>query len=794
MRSKRFVCCLMAVIFSLIMPAYAETVYLPTSHDTRPAPDKAEFAEADLSDYVLLYESDGMRYYWREDRDVLAVENISNGYVIKTGADLPFSGDAKDLVKAMKKDGKSNEEILAAYSPYADDLNTTYVGIANSVITIEYIDSDKTKQISSASEKNASSTLAPGAGDGEFVLSVAFSSPEIALNVYLELGDEGIRYRVPRSEFSGKDLNKLSAVLITPFLCASGGRMKVLDEQTLDWIEKDNYRVPGYVFVPDGSGALIRFRDNSSAFNPYSGDVYGKDYATETYYSTTLMDDVPVHDPAMPVFGMAQGDRQLGYVAWADSGAEYLDIIVNPDETKSTTYTWAYPRFEYNVKYFQLYDEHGNGFFTTLDSLYDYDIDITYRFLFGDGSDGMPSADYVGMAKAYREHLIDTGVLTEMPGASGDIPIRLDFIMSDAENGVILTQQVTVTTTDDVREILNRVRADGISNINCGLIGWQKKGEGLTRPDKDTYSGKTGSKNEFRKLIEEFSDLGIDISQARETTTINSVMTGYYRTAVKAVSNWYVSVNKRWLLQESAPVALFGFATPEKTAAWTAAFSKNVSEYSESLTLSGISNVLNSNWSRSGCETTLTETIKLYENTLAGIPLKLNLEKPNQYLWKYTDRYLQIPVGNSWYIYESDSVPFLQMVLRGTMEMYAPYANFSFYTQDCILRMIDYNVSPAFILSKEASWNLADTLSSHLYSTEYELYRDLVRSIYTQINAALSEVQGFDWTGREVVRDGVIVNSYRRGEEVRKIIINYTENDIVLDGVSVPAQRAVAVR
>ena len=57
MRSKRLLCCLMAVIFSLIVPASAETVYLPTSHDTRPAPDKAEFAPVDLSDYTLLYES-----------------------------------------------------------------------------------------------------------------------------------------------------------------------------------------------------------------------------------------------------------------------------------------------------------------------------------------------------------------------------------------------------------------------------------------------------------------------------------------------------------------------------------------------------------------------------------------------------------------------------------------------------------------------------------------------------------------------------------------------------------------
>lgn len=793
MRSNRLLCCLLAVILFFAVPASAETVYLPTSHDTRPAPEKAEFEPVDLSGYTLLYETGSMRYWWREDRDVLAVENLESGYVIRTGADLPFSGDAKDLVKQMKKDGASTEEILAKYMPYADDLNTTYVGIANSLITIEYIDSDKTKQISSASEKNASSTLIQGTAPGEFALNISFSQPEIALNVYVTLGDTGIRYHVPRAEFTGKDLGKLSAVLITPFLLASGGRMKVLSE-SLDWIEVDRYRVPGYVLIPDGSGALIRFRDNSSAFNPYEGDVYGKDYATEGYYSTTLMDDVPVHDPLMPVFGMAQGDRQIGFVAWADSGAEYMDIIVNPDETKSTSYTWAYPRFEYNVKYYQLYDEHGNGFFTTLENLYDYDIDITYCFLYGDGSDGSPSADYVGMAEAYRGHLIDTGVLVEKPETAGDIPIRLDFIMADSENGVILTRQVTVTTTDDVREILEDVRAGGITNINSGLIGWQKKGESLTRPDKDTYSRKTGTKSDFRKLIREFAGEGIDISQARETTTINSVMTGYYRTAVKAVSNWYVSVNKGWLLQASAPVSVFGFATPEKTAAWTAEFAGNVADYSQSVTLSGIANVLNSTWSRSGCETTLTETIRLYEDTLAGIPLKLNLEKPNQYLWKYTDRFLQMPVGNSWYIYESDSVPFLQMVLRGTMEMYAPYANFSFYTQDCILRMIDYNVSPAFILSKEASWNLADTLSSHLYSTEYGLYRDLIRSIYTQINDVLSQVRGYDWIGREAVQDGVIINIYRRGNEECRIIINYTMNDIVIDGMTVPAQSAAAVR
>ena len=135
---------------------------------------------------------------------MLGIENRRNGFSVKTGADLPFSGDAKDLVKQLKKDGASGEEILSRYQPYADDLNSTYVGIANSLITIEYIDSDKTKQISSASEKNAASQLTKVEGkENEFQLNVSFSSPKIGLNVYLTLEDGAVRYRVPRGEFSG---------------------------------------------------------------------------------------------------------------------------------------------------------------------------------------------------------------------------------------------------------------------------------------------------------------------------------------------------------------------------------------------------------------------------------------------------------------------------------------------------------------------------------------------------------------------------------------------------------------
>lgn len=135
-------------------------------------------------------------------------------------------------------------------------------------------------------------------------------------------------------------------------------------------------------------------------------------------------------------------------------------------------YTYAYPSFKFNSEFYQVINQAGESYRKTQDEPNKFDISMTYQFLSGDGSDGKPAADYTGMAKAYRQHLIDNGTLTEKT-ADGNIPIRIDFLMSDSKKGVFSTQEVDVTTVDDVRSILDKILDDGISNINSGLIGWQ---------------------------------------------------------------------------------------------------------------------------------------------------------------------------------------------------------------------------------------------------------------------------------------------------------------------------------
>ena len=240
----------------------------------------------------------------------------------------------------------------------------------------------------------------------------------------------------------------------------------------------------------------------------------------------------------------------------------------------------------------------------------------------------------------------------------------------------------------------------------------------------------------------------------------------------------------------------FSYARPDTAASWLRDIARQAADFSQTLTVSGITDTLVSTYDRLGPVLSATQALETYREAFdeAGQTLGLNLEKPNLYLWEYAKRFLQLPVGGSQYIFQTDEVPFLQMVLHGAGELYGPYSNFSFYTQEDILRMVDYNLSPAFILSKLPSHLLSDTLSRDLYSTEFEQYKQLIFDIYTQVNAALSPVQGYEWVGRLVPENGLVVNTYEKGGDTAHVLIYYTESPVAWQGYGVPALSARTVK
>lgn len=824
-----------SILFVLSLTVAVAAEYLNTNRDTRMAPKKAyEKSSLDKKGYQKIYSNSNYEYFFRDDRDIIAIKDKKTDYIWKTGLDSPFSKDiqkAKESVDETK--GKSNAKLLEAYAdatmsdvselkeegitaddikklaktPQQDSLNGQYTAMANSLITIEYYtgegESMTTTMTSSAAEKekDGKSIITKVNDDGsKWKLKATFAVDDYSLDVVVYItfnADGSINYNIPNKEITddakGKAKAKLKDIMITPFLGASGGALKYYNKDSDSW-DKVKFKelTPGYVLVPDGAGALMRFEKNKAKFTDYEGVVYGQDPASAMYYQEKVGDAVPIKQPTMPVFGISHGDgTQSAFVAYAESGDEYMTVNVKPSSTEKNKvkYTYAFPSFKYNSEYYQVMNQAGDSYRKVQDVVNNFDISITYKFLSGDGKDGSPSADYVGMAQAYKEYLLKKKILTEQKSVAGDIPIRIDFLMSDSKKGVFSTQEVDVTTSDDVNDIIKSLLSDNIHNINSGLIGWQSGGEILAKPASTSVSSSVGSLSDFEDIMKNLKKKNVDLSFSRDFVSINEDMMMYYGNAAKHLNTRYLEVDKTEILPKNAPVTEYGYADPLRSAEWIEDLYDDVGEYSPSLTIDGASNSLLSTHDSKTDQVTVSQAIKEYQKVFANIQskkTKLNMVKPNQYLWKYTNRFLQSDVGTTQYVYETDTVPFLQMVLNGSMEVYAPYSNFSFYSKKDMLRMIDYNISPSFVLTKKPSYLLAATASADYYSTEYSQYEDLIKDIYGTVNGTLKQVKGCQWIDREVLEDGVIANTYKDASGKKKtVIVNYTNDDVTAAGMKV---------
>lgn len=777
---KIFIVLLMTVVAVTLVSA---SVYIPTSHDTGLPPETITYDDLQPTEFELLYETENLAYYFKEDRDVIAIKDKRNGYLWKTGLDIEFNKYLEEACDLVPDDQKVN------CLPLEDRLNTTYTGIANSLLTIEYYDvSSSIRRISSASDAGVTSKLATVNDDPSHRrLDIRFTTLQIDIKLHIYFDDEGIRYEVRDEDITGNGVSVLAAIMLTPFMGASGGAKVYWDPEREQFRRiVSNPTLDGYVLVPDGPGALIRFVDRNTSLTSYNGNIYGDDLTEADYYYTRETSYLPLKSPLMPVFGMAHGNRQAAFVAYAASGGEYMNVVVSPEQNL-TNYTFAYPRFEYNKLFHQVYNRQGAGYFTLMENRNHFDISMRYDFLANDGTmDGYP-ADYVGMALKYRDYLKKHDELPDFTRSQGEIPLRLDFVMADVKRSVFGVEDVIATTANQVKDILSDVKSLGIRRVTSGLLGWQKGGITNGHPGQTNWSGAIGSRSDFESLNEYAKEIGYDVSLSQDYVMIHRDQVNYLNTAAKHMNGWYME----YRLRDNMPVTLFGYAKPSVSARWMLEQSRRLANVGfDSLTVEGIPSTLMSEFSKESSE--VSKTIEMYQETFDQMSddWKISSTSPNQYLWKYIDRFLQAPVYSSQFLIQTDTVPFLQLVINNNMEIYAPYSNFSFYTKQDVLRMIDYNLSPSFVLTQEPSYQLTLTNSAKFYSTEYIQYKDLIYQIHQDVNLALKDVLHAQWIDRIVLENGVIKNVY---DNNMAVIINYTQNPVEVSGVIIESESAKAI-
>ena len=164
--------------------------------------------------------------------------------------------------------------------------------------------------------------------------------------------------------------------------------------------------------------------------------------------------------------------------------------------------------------------------------------------------------------------------------------------------------------------------------------------------------------------------------------------------------------------------------------------------------------------------------------------------EPNDYMLQYADAYLDIPMSTSQYTYLDDTVPFIQIVLKGYMDYYAPYSNFSANQQEELLRLAEYGAYPSYYLTYEPSYKLKHTNSNDLYTSSFKDWDKKMTDTYHSLNEVLKNVKDATIEDRVQLSNKVVMVEYSNGYH---IVVNYSNRDYEYFGEMIPSKSYKAI-
>lgn len=540
----------------------------------------------------------------------------------------------------------------------------------------------------------------------------------------------------------------------------------------LPWMGAGNSKYTGYTFIPDGSGALIRFEDITNTYN-ISGEMYGADYS---YHEITGQ-----HAEVMryPVYGV---------ISDLETGTEgFVAIITEGDSMTKILSTHGGSMHSYNSVYGTFnprpYDTYslsssvtgGTASWTvTSERRYTGSYRIKYVLLPSESaaqSAGLKDSyepSYVGMAKAYRDYLESTGVLTRLTenDVEENIPLYVESFGSIETDDRFLSIPVKVdsplTTFEDVKTMYNELTEMGVGNINFKLTGFANGGLDSTYPYKLSWMRVLGGNSGFKDLAEYANEKGFslypefDFSYLNNDTTFDGI--SLKKHAVRTIDNRYTSkryydaATQTW--QNDFALAI----SPSVYETLYAKFSEHLGEYNVTgISAASLGTDLNSDFDNN--EPYNREDSKIFtSNLLEDMSENYNVmvSGGNAYTFKYADVILGMSTESSKYVKSSASVPFIGMVLHGYIRTAGQAFNMEGDIDSAVLHAIENGSYPYFMLSYRNTELLKESVKySEYFSVGYDVWKEGVVKYYNELNGVLADLQ------TTLITDHQFISAYR---------------------------------
>ena len=664
---------------------------------------------ADLIDYEWVGTFDPLSLYVRRDNLMFRVVDERSGYL---------------WASSMNYDYFLDED-----SPLADEgdygLNGFWQNKLNSPVLVNYYAGVNVREENLFESVRSSFTYTAinNVNEQGFKADIRLGTSQIDFSLIVTLDENGLHIHIPQASILERGDAKLASITPYPMLGAT-----------------KRLRTPGYVVVPDGVGALMRF-DDVETKGVFSKRFFGADAGIGQSQNE--------HPLNANMFGVVHGSQQhamLGIVAEGSGNA----ILTHIGSLVLTDMNWTYVSFSYRTAYVQYLNQAKTSSVSLVQGNRNtFDAGLTFQFLTED------QADYVGIAKSYAAWLYGEQTINQQDA----IPLHLDVLALENKPGFITRQKVVMTTYPQLQSITETLMEEGIAHLHLSYLGWNDGGYSYTAPNygrRDSQLGSALDQQNFHTFIEDYP---IEMYYG-----VNPFL-GYTRGGGYSTNDVMQTIGQELLVQGDYFV-LKPSASLNKLANLTSPSNQWAYEY--------IGDQLHSDHQPTLTDREAQRT--LFSSTLSNP--EQAVYRPFSYFFK-SQSLLDTPMYSSQQGRFSDTVPLLPLIFNDRTHAFGRAGNFFSNTQNELLRLIDYGMYPSFFVSHASAYELMDTPSNYIFTSKFSDWKDEIKRQYDYVSTYLNAVYGSAIIDRTVLDIGLVRITYDHGVS---ILVNYSGLTYTVDG------------
>ena len=595
-----------------------------------------------------------------------------------------------------------------------------------------------------------------------------FMEEKYAIPVEYLLCEDGFRARVLCDKIVEQGTERIYQISVLPFF----GAKTVADKD-------------GFLLVPDGSGAVMRFNAQRTEFPSYTARLYGNDYLTVEDYSGNRQENC-----LLPFIGL-QGQNN-GFLAVADNGAAYASVYAER-AGKATDYNHIY--FSFHTRSQQI-SRIGNPEAFTTKTVYVYEQEpiaigtiSTRYYLFEAGP-----AEGLGKMAEIAGNIVRR-LSGESSGKAEETGLYLSILGGYRSKKSVLGFRVNttevMTSLSDVPLMKNELEKAGVDSFALVFHGLETNELRGKIGRTFQIDGAIGNQKQWQELAKQFSGrLYLNTNGVTFFESGNGIKTEHAAIRDLSLNKYRLVSYKRntWHPDDDQPERFL--LTPRLASGYLLSMADSVSATGAGLCMEDYGQMLYGDFSENGIRR--GQTAGLVQETVKQISQKLPVlaKNANYDAALYADVLLDTPAYSSEYDVLDESVPFYQMVMSGMKQVVSRPLNTYGSFQKEFLQCIKCGIIRQCELVYRNMEQLKESGLDSFYAADFSYWKGQVAEKYQEYHTLYEKIKGQQITGFRQLEEGVSQTDYENGISV---LVNQTEQTYQADKTEVPPMAYVFI-